>query len=452
MEHDLTKGNVFSVLVKFSIPYLLSCFLQTFYGLADLFIIGQFREASAITAVSIGSQLMHMLTVIIAGLAMGTTVNISRSIGEKNKKNVNETIGNSISFFIIISLIATIILLIFINPILKLLSTPKEAFAETRTYCLICFSGIVLITAYNIISSIFRGMGDTRTPLFFVLIAGIFNIILDYIFIGVLNFGAGGAAGATVISQGLSVCFSLIYLRQKNKNELEIKKTDLNLRKPVVSNIIKIGLPIALQDGFIQISFLVITAIANSRGVNFAAAVGIVEKIISFLFLVPSAMLSSVSAIVAQNIGAQKFSRGRKTLGIALLICVIYGAIVYIFCQIFSEQIVNLFSKNGREVIILGGQYLRSYAIDCMLASIHFCFSGYFCACGKSVYSFIHNMISIILLRIPGAYFASIFFPETLFPMGFAAPMGSLLSDIICLVLFIRSTKHNCNFGENSQL
>lgn len=452
MEHDLTKGNVFSVLVKFSIPYLLSCFLQTFYGLADLFIIGQFREASAISAVSIGSQLMHMLTVIIAGLAMGTTVNISRSIGEKNKKNVNETIGNSISFFIIISLIATIILLIFINPILKLLSTPKEAFAETRTYCLICFSGIVLITAYNIISSIFRGMGDTRTPLFFVLIAGIFNIILDYIFIGVLNFGAGGAAGATVISQGLSVCFSLIYLRQKNKDELEIKKTDLNLRKPVVSNIIKIGLPIALQDGFIQISFLVITAIANSRGVNFAAAVGIVEKIISFLFLVPSAMLSSVSAIVAQNIGAQKFSRGRKTLGIALLICVIYGAIVYIFCQIFSEEIVNLFSKNEREVIILGAQYLRSYAIDCMLASIHFCFSGYFCACGKSVYSFIHNMISIILLRIPGAYFASIFFPETLFPMGFAAPMGSLLSDIICLVLFIRSTKHNCNFGENSQL
>lgn len=452
MEHDLTKGNVFSVLVKFSIPYLLSCFLQTFYGLTDLFIIGQFREASAISAVSIGSQLMHMLTVIIAGLAMGTTVNISRSIGEKNKRNVNETIGNSISFFIIISLIATIILLIFINPILKLLSTPKEAFAETRTYCLICFSGIVLITAYNIISSIFRGMGDTRTPLFFVLIAGIFNIILDYIFIGILNFGAGGAAGATVISQGLSVCFSLIYLRQKNKNELEIKKSDLNLRKSVVSNIIKIGLPIALQDGFIQISFLVITAIANSRGVNFAAAVGIVEKIISFLFLVPSAMLSSVSAIAAQNIGAQKFSRGRKTLGIALLICVIYGAIVYIFCQIFSEQIVNLFSKNEREVIILGGQYLRSYAIDCMLASIHFCFSGYFCACGKSVYSFIHNMISIILLRIPGAYFASIFFPETLFPMGFAAPMGSLLSDIICLVLFIRSTKHNCNFEENSQL
>lgn len=435
MTKNLTEGNVFSILIKFSLPYLLSCFLQTFYGLADLFITGQFYGASAISAVSIGSQLMHMFTVILAGLAMGATVSIGRCVGERNQKDLARVVGNSVSIFAIIAFAATFLLILLARPLLHLIFTPEEAFSETLSYVLICFAGIPFITAYNVLSSIFRGLGDTKSPMYFVLVAGVFNIILDYIFIGLCHWGAGGAAAATVISQALSVIFALIALR--HMKGLTLSKSDFRLESSCLARILKIGIPIALQDGLIQVSFMVITAIANSRGVDVAAAVGIVEKIICFLFLVPSAMLSSVSAIAAQNAGAQLHDRSRHTLYYALGICIIFGAIVFTACQFWAEEILRLFSSSEQEVIRLGAGYLRSYTLDCIFAGVHFCFSGYFCAYGKSLYSFIHNILSIVIFRIPGALLASIKFPDTLYPMGLAAPIGSLFSIFICIIFYI---------------
>ena len=435
MTKNLTEGNVFSILIKFSLPYLLSCFLQTFYGLADLFITGQFYGASAISAVSIGSQLMHMFTVILAGLAMGATVSIGRCVGERNQKDLSRVVGNSVSIFALIALAATLLLTLLARPLLHLIFIPEEAFSETLSYVLICFAGIPFITAYNVLSSIFRGLGDTKSPMYFVLVAGVFNIILDYIFIGLCHWGAGGAAAATVISQALSVIFALIALR--HMKGLTLSKSDFRLESSCLARILKIGIPIALQDGLIQVSFMVITAIANSRGVDVAAAVGIVEKIICFLFLVPSAMLSSVSAIAAQNAGAQLHDRSRHTLYYALGICIIFGAIVFTACQFWAEEILRLFSSSEQEVIRLGAGYLRSYTLDCIFAGVHFCFSGYFCAYGKSLYSFIHNILSIVIFRIPGALLASIKFPDTLYPMGLAAPIGSLFSIFICIIFYI---------------
>ena len=205
-----------------------------------------------------------------------------------------------------------------------------------------------------------------------------------------------------------------------------------------MSRLAGIGVPVAFQEGLIQVSFLVITAIANSRGVNVAAAVGIVEKIICFLFLVPSSMLSTVSAVAAQNAGAGKHERGRKALWYGISVCVITGAVVFVTCQFAAERIVGVFVTDEPEVVRLGGQYLRSYTIDCAVAGIQFCFSGYFSAYGKSLYSFFHNITSIALVRIPGAYLASVLFPATLYPMGLAAPMGSLLSSVICVFLYRR--------------
>ncbi len=440
MAQDLTKGNEFSVLLKFSIPYLFSCFLQTFYGLADLFIIGQFSGAQAISAVSIGSQLMHMLTVIIAGLAMGTTVCISRAIGAKNTKEAATSIGNSVLIFIGISAAATLLLLALSRNILTLIATPKEAFSETLAYCNICFLGIPFITAYNVISSFFRGTGDTKRPLYFVMIAGLFNIVLDYVFIGIFGWAAAGAALATIASQAVSVIISAIVFA-RTQRDLKIGRNDFRFQNKAASDILRIGVPIALQDGFIQVSFIVITAIANSRGLMVAAAVGIVEKIICFVFLVPSAMLHSVSAICAQNFGAGLKERSRKVLNYAVTICICFGAVVFITCQFFAEQFVAVFAHSEPEVIKLGGQYLRSYSSDCILAGIHFCFSGYFCALGRSIYSFIHNTVSILTMRIPGSYLAAVFYPATLFPMGIAAPLGSLLSDIICVFMYFKLKK-----------
>lgn len=446
-QQNLTEGNIFKNLIIFSLPFLLSSFLQTFYGLADLFIAGQFYGSATITAVSIGSQIMHMITVIIVGLAMGTTVGIGRYIGAGKTDNVKKVIGNSIIIFLVFSVLLTIILLCSSNGIVRILSTPYEAIEETRKYVIICIAGSIFITAYNVISSIFRGLGDSKTPMYFVAISGVINIALDYVLMGPMQLGAMGAAIATVAAQGCSVIMAYLYARKKT-GYFKLSKSDFILDKQLCNNIIRVGIPVAAQDGFIQISFLVITAIANMRGVDVAAAVGIVEKLISFMFLVPSAMLSAVSAISAQNAGAGKHERAKKTLLYGILCCVITGIIFTIICELGAEAVLYPFDKEEPVVVSLGAQYLRAYVTDCIVAGIHFCFSGYFCAYEKSILSFIHNVISIILIRIPGAYFASLYFPDSLFPMGLAAPLGSTLSAIICFIAFLLLFTKDKNFQD----
>lgn len=436
MEKNLTSGNVLKNIIQFSLPFLLSYFLQTLYGMADLYIIGQFEGVDHITAVSVGSQVMHMITVMIVGLAMGATVTIGQAIGAKNKKQASNLIGNTLSMFMIGSVIFSGIFILFVNPIVSLMSTPTEAIMGTTIYLTICFLGIPFITAYNILSSIFRGIGDSKSPMYFIAIACVSNIILDYVFIGIMKFGAAGAALGTTISQTISVVVAVIVILKRNTG-LILRKSDFKLRKKITGKILKIGIPVALQDGFIQIAFLLVTVIANHRGLNDAAAVGIVEKIIGMLFLVPSAMLSSVSALAAQNIGAGKHDRASKTLRYAIVMCVGFGILVTIAIQFAAQPVIRIFSDDN-QVIRLGRQYLKGYIFDCIFAGIHFCFSGFFCAYGKSGISFLHNVLSIILIRVPGAYFASKLFADTLFPMGLAAGAGSLLSSVICIIFYIQ--------------
>ena len=435
MEKNLTTGSVFKTVVYFSLPYLLSYFLQTLYGMADLFIVGQFNGVDSITAVSIASQVMHMITVMIVGLAMGATVLIGRAVGAGKHEEVSSVIGNTIALFMALSVIIMIVLLLAVKPIAAVMLTPPEAFGETVTYLTICMIGIPFITGYNIISSIFRGMGDSKSPMYFIGIACVTNIVLDYLFIGVFKLEAAGAALGTTLSQTISVIVSLTFIR-KRKMGFSLSLMDLKPKTAVIINLLKVGIPVALQDGFIQISFLIITIIANNRGLNDAAAVGIVEKIIGILFLVPSSMLSAVSVLSAQNAGAGKHDRARQTLCIGILITVVFGTISAVIMQFSAGSVIGLFTDNTK-VILLGGQYMSSYVWDCIFAGIHFCFSGYFCAYDLSGISFIHNSISIICARIPLAYLASIYFVDTLFPMGIAAPVGSILSVIICISVFV---------------
>ena len=434
MEKDLTTGSVLKNIVFFSLPYLLSYFLQTLYGMADLFIIGQFDSVSGTTAVSIGSQVMHMITVMIVGIAMGTTVMIGKSVGAKLKKETSKIIGNTITLFLGISIVLTCILLFFVNPIVDIMSTPTQAVAGTRAYLMICFAGIPLITAYNIISSIFRGLGDSKSPMYFIAIACVANIALDYIFIGAFHMGPEGAALGTTLSQTISLVVSL-WLILKKQTGISVKREDFRPDRVTMGQVLKIGIPIAAQDGFIQVAFIIITIIANRRGLSAAAAVGIVEKIISFLFLVPSSMLSTVSALGAQNMGAGKYERADQILRYAMGIAVGFGLFVSLLIQVTAETAVGLFTTDA-VVILLGAQYIRGYIWDCIFAGVHFSFSGYFCAYGRSEISFIHNLIAILCVRIPGVYLTSKIFPDTLFPMGLATATGSLLSVIICMIAF----------------
>lgn len=499
-EEKLTEGSVAARLVAFSLPFLMANFLQTLYGMADLFIAGQFNGADVITAVSIGSQIMHMITVIIAGLAMGTTVLTARAVGAGKERDAGLCAGNSLLAFLIFSVFATSILFVFCPQVVSLMHTPPEAVGETLSYLGICFLGIPFISLYNSVSAVFRGAGDSKRPLYFVAASCLVNIILDVFFMGPLALGSRGAALATVLSQAFSAFLAAFVLFARGKRGacggatgetlggasgdacgetlggacggvggatgetyggasggasggadgrsgacVRILRGDFRMDAKVLKALLQIGLPVSAQDGFIQVSFLVITIIANSRGLSVAAAVGIVEKIICFLFLVPSSMLSAISALAAQNMGASLHARARHTLYAGMAIASAFGALFALAFQFASVPFVSLFTHDA-EVVQLGGQYLRSYVFDCFFAAFHFAFSGFFCAYGYSLLSFVHNTVSILLVRIPGAYLAAKYFPGTLYPMGWAPAIGSLLSSLICLGFYLL-LKRNGKFG-----
>lgn len=309
----------------------------------------------------------------------------------------------------------------------------------TRTYLLICFVGIPFITAYNVLASIFRGLGDSKRPLYFVAAACAANIGLDYLFIGGLGLGPAGAALGTVLSQGFSVVLALAVLH-RSAGMLRLRWEDLRPQRGAMGQILSIGVPVAVQDGLIQVSFLLITIIANRRGLVDAAAVGVVEKIISFLFLVPSSMLSTVSALGAQSIGAGRWEEADRMLRRAIGLGLGFGAVVALGMQGAAPLVLRPFTADAA-VVAAGVPYIRGYVFDCLFAGVQFSFSGYFCACGRSELSFLHNILSIVLVRVPGAYLVSVLFPDTLLPMGLASAMGSLFSSLVCAVLCHRLRK-----------
>lgn len=434
MQHSLAQGSLFKNIAVFSIPYFASYFLQALYGMADLFVVGQSCGAETITAVAVGSQAMHFLTVMVVGVSMGVTVMTGRATGANLHKVLPRIVGNAATLFCALSVLLTAACLFFCEGIVQILQTPTEAVLETKTYLQICFAGIPFIAAYNLIAAVLRGMGDSKHPMYFVATACILNVALDFLLVCGLHLGAKGAALATVISQASSVFIALLSLK-KFRLGIRIQSRDFTPNRTLFKGILGVGLPVAIQDGFIQTSFLFITVIANTRGIEIAAAVGIVEKILSFLFLVPSSMLSTVAAICAQCFGANDADRARRTLWLGAGISAGFGLLFSVLFQFLSKAAVGIFTGDSA-VVEFGAEYLQTYVLDCFFAGIHFCFSGYFCARGLSILSFAHNFLSIVLFRVPGTWLASEFFPDTLSPMGFAAPAGSLFSVLFCIAVY----------------
>ena len=359
MQNDLTTGSVFRNVLSFSLPYLLSYFLQTLYGMADLFIIGQFEGIASTTAVSIGSQVMHMLTVMLVGLAMGATVSIAQATGGGDKKRTASAIGNTVTLFMLLSLALTALLLALRGGIVSIMSTPEEAVQGTLAYLTVCFIGIPFITVYNIIASIFRGLGDSKSPMYFIAVACVVNIALDYYFMGTLHLGPAGAALGTTLSQAMSVLVSLAVILKRRL--ISVRRADFRPQRAVMGKLLQIGVPVARPPGPSLDSIVILTIIANRRGLTDAAAVGIVEKIIGFLFLIPSSMLSTVSALGAQNIGAGKPERARLTLRYAAMIACSFGIAVVILTLFIAEPLV--------EITLIHSPALRLFWIDTALTA-----------------------------------------------------------------------------------
>ncbi len=434
-ERDLTQGSVLKNLIKHALPFFASSFLQTLYGMADLVIIGQYEGVKSTTAVAIGSQVMHMITVIIVAVAVGCSVVINNAVKEGDKREIEKKLGTIVSYFTLMSLSLTVVLFLFSSLIVAWLGTPSLAVEGTRDYLNICFLGIPFIVAYNVLSSIYRGLGDENTPVTIILVATLTNIVLDIVFMGRMHMGAEGAALGTLLSEAVSVAIALIHLLVVKK-EIRIQRSDYRIDKETVHSILDVGSPLITYEVLMQTAFILITMIMNRRGIIDAAAAGIVEKVISILILVPSVLYSSVAVIAEKSIENRDEKRAKETMYSALLFSVIFGLAVSFIVQTSATKLVALFTSDPA-VIRKGAEYLTGYVYETIFAGVHFALSGYFTALGLGGITSAHNIISIVFMRIPGVYFLSLLYPSNLFPVGLASASGSVLSAVICICIYI---------------
>lgn len=435
---NFTTGKIFSPLIRFALPVLLALFLQAMYGAIDLLIVGQFGGDQAdvfVSAVSTGSQIMMTLTFVINGLAMGLTVYVGEKIGAGKRTEAGEIIGSGISMFAILSLILTVVMVCASSALAKLMHAPAEAFDNTVWYVAICSAGTLFIVAYNLVGSIFRGIGDSKIPLLTVALACVLNILGDLLLVAVFGLGAVGAAIATIFAQAMSVVLSVLIIR-KRQLPFDFSRKDIRPNAAHIRPILRLGVPIALQDLLVSISFLVILAIVNDIGLTESAGVGVAEKVCAFIMLIPSAFMQSMSAFVAQNIGAMQYNRAKKALwyGIAssLLVGILIGYVTFFHGHIFA----SLFAKDAA-IIAPAAEYLKAYAIDCIFTAFLFCFIGYFNGCGNTTFVMLQGIIGGICVRLPVSWAMSKVEPVSLFRIGLATPVSSIVQILLCAVFFV---------------
>ncbi len=432
--NDFTSGAILPRLLKFMLPVLFAMFLQAMYGAVDLLVVGQFSTNADVSGVSTGSQIILTLTNLIVSFAMGITVAVGQKIGQKRPDEAAQAIGTGLLIFAAVGVVFTIISVSAAAPLAKLMNAPEEAFDITVNYIRICGGGFIVITAYNLLGSIFRGLGDSRTPLIAVGIACAFNIIGDLVFVAVLHMGASGAALATVIAQLISVVISLVII-QKIKLPFQFSHKDIKLNPSFAGKIVTIGAPIALQDFLVGISFLVLLAIVNQLGLTQSAGIGVAEKVCAFIMLVPSAFMQSMSSFVAQNLGAGKPERAEKALKDGIAVSFLFGAAMFALTFFRGDLLAGIFS-NDPAAVADAWSYLKAYAIDCLLTCFLFCFIGYYNGLQKTKFVMIQGICGAFCVRIPVALLMQHFGNGSLFLIGLATPCSTVLQIIMCFIAF----------------
>ena len=435
---NFTSGPILIQLVRFSIPVLFALLLQATYGAVDLLIVGQFATSADVSAVATGSNIMLTLTGPISSFAMGITVLLGQQIGRGDGKRGGRTIGAGITLFAFLGLALTAVLVLLTPQICSLMHAPAEAFSRTVSYVRICGGGVLVILAYNLIGSIFRGIGDSRTPLAAVAIACVFNIAGDLFLVRYAGLGAAGAAIATVAAQALSVLISLILIR-RHKLPFSFSWKLIRVDGRIWKSLTTLGLPLAVSDLLVGLSFMIIQAIVNSLGLIPSAGIGVAEKVCAFIMLVPSAFMQSVAAFTAQNVGAGRYDRATRALRYGILTSLAVGVFMGLFSFIRGDLLCSIFSKDP-EVVLAGADYLKSYAIDCVLTPIFFVFIGYYNGLGQTRFVMIQGLVSAFGVRVPVSYLMSRVRPVSLFKIGLATPCSSLLQ-IVMSFLFMGHLK-----------
>ncbi len=431
---DFTQGSILKKLCRFMLPVLGALILQAAYGAVDLLVVGRFGSTSGLSAVSTGSQVLNLVTFVVTQLAMGVTVLIARYIGEKREKEIGAVLGGAAVVFTILAGCLFVLLVLFARPISVLMQAPQEALALTASYVRICGCGILFIVAYNVLSAVFRGLGDSRSPLLFVLVACLVNVAGDLVLVAGLHLDAAGAALATVLAQAVSVGCALAILRRK-KLPFTFRKSNVRLNEQC-RRFLAIGLPLALQEFLTQLSFLALCAFVNRLGLAASSGYGVASKIVSFVMLVPSALMQSMASFVAQNIGAGNVKRAKKSMFTGIAVGVAFGIVMFALVLRKGDVLAGLFSTDA-EVVRRGFEYLRGFAPETIVTAVLFSMIGYFNGSNQTLWVMIQGLIQTLLVRLPLAYYMSIQPNASLTKIGMSAPVATVVGIVLNIGCFL---------------
>lgn len=440
MNNAFLEGPILPSLLKFSLPVLLALVLQALYGAVDLWAVGKFATTADISAVATGSQTMQIITGFVTGLSMGTTILLGQRIGQKDVEGAADTVGTSVKVFGILGFVLSIVMVLAAKPIALVMNAPAEAFMPTVRYIQICGGGSLCIVAYNLLSAVFRGMGDSRSPLIFVSIACVVNVVGDITLIDVFEMGAEGAAIATVVAQAISVALSLVLIRKK-ACLFRFPKKHISADRRTAVRVVKMGMPIALQDMCNEVSYLIIIGLVNALGVNASAGVGVAEKLVIFILLIPMAYMQSISAFVAQNEGAGQYGRARKAMLTGMGTAILLGGIMSYVSYFHGDMLSMIFIKDSATadsaaVIADSAEFLRATSIECFVLSIAYCLTGYFNGRGQTTFVMFQGLCAIFLVKIPYAWMASMQENPRLFQIGLSTAFAALFTLAVCLAYF----------------
>ena len=432
-KNDFTTGNILGKLIPFMMPILGALVLQAAYGAVDLLVVGRFGSTAGLSAVSTGSQILNLVTFVITQLAMGVTVLIARYFGEKKPQQTGPLLGSTTAIFSIIAVGLFLILVGFASPLSVLMQAPTEALSLTASYVRICGCGIFFIVAYNVLAAIFRGLGDSKSPLIFVAVACVINIVGDILFVAVFHMDAAGAALATVIAQAVSVVLALRLLKKRNL-PFKVRKEDIRINENC-KRFLAVGFPLALQEFLTQMSFLALCAFINKLGLEASSGYGVACKIVNFAMLVPSALMQSLASFISQNVGAGKEDRAKKAMFTGMGVGLGIGVIVFLSVWFFGSQLTSIFTTDAA-VIEKGYEYLKGFAPETIATAILFSMIGYFNGHEKTLFVMIQGLTQTLLVRLPLAYFMSIQPDASLTNIGLAAPIATLFGIMLNLIYY----------------
>lgn len=436
-KNNFTEGNILRKLSLFMLPVLGALILQAAYGAVDLLVVGRFGSTAGLSAVSTGSQLMNLVTFMVTQLAMGATVLIARYLGEKKPERIGAVLGGATVVFAILATVLFVLLVFFAHPIAVLMQAPSEALGLTTRYVRICGMGIFFIVAYNMLAAIFRGLGDSKSPLLFVLVACLINIAGDLLFVAGFKMDAAGAAIATIMAQAVSVVLAIVILLKKDL-PFTLKKSDFRLN-PQCRKFLQVGLPLALQEVLTQASFLALCAFVNRLGLTASSGYGVASKIVSFAMLIPSALMQSMASFVAQNVGASKPKRAKQAMFTGMGIGLVFGCAVFALVMLKGDVLAGIFSTDA-EVVQKGFEYLKGFAPETILTAILFSMLGYFNGNNKTVFVMIQGLVQTLLVRLPMSYLMSIQPNASLTKIGLAAPVSTLVGVLLNTAFYLYFT------------